>query len=546
MNLMRIPRPVVLLILDGWGLAPAGPGNAVSLAETTNFNSFWAAYPHTQLTASGEAVGLPRGEPGNTETGHLNLGAGQIVYQDLLRINMSIADGSFYQNKILAEAARHASQNKGKLHIMGLIGAGGVHSNIEHLFATLSFCKQLGLTSVYLHLFTDGRDSPPTSAPTYISQIRDVILREGVGRIATVMGRYYAMDRDLRWERTERAYRALVEGEGNKFSSPEEAIQSSYDSGKTDEFVEPAVMVDGEGKPLGLIGEGDAVIFFNFRIDRPRQLTKGFCLDDFENEANLSGGYDPYAIKYFKKHEQKDETSRPLFKRSPKIKNLYFVTLTEYQKGLPVNVAYPPQTIEMPLSRIVSDRGLRQLHASESEKERFVTFFFNGQRDGSFPGEDRLIIPSPKVATYDLMPQMSALVLTERIKALVLSKTYDFMVVNFANPDMVGHTGVLEAAIRAVETTDKCVGEIARTVMPLGGCVIVTADHGNVEEMINPKTGQIDTEHSSFPVPFILLHRELTGPRTLPSGILADVAPTVLSLMQIQKPPTMFGRSLLI
>ncbi len=540
-----IPRPVVLLILDGWGIAPEAPGNAVTLSKTPNISSYWAVYPHTQLSASGEAVGLPRGEPGNTETGHLNLGAGQIVYQDLLRINMSIADGSFFQNPVLADAIKHASSSGGNLHLMGLIGAGGVHSNIEHLFALLRYCKERGFSRALLHLFTDGRDSPPVSALTYVTQVRAAIAQEGIGQVASIMGRYYAMDRDFRWDRTQKAYLALTQGIGKPFSSPEEALQDHYSKGLTDEFLEPCVIVQNSGVPVGLIKPKDSAVFFNFRIDRPRQLTKCFVLDNFEVDANKNFSYDPFAIKYFKKHEIDNHTERPLFPRGPKINDLYFVTLTEYEKGLDCPAAFPPQTIEMPLARLFAERNLRQLHASESEKERFVTYYFNGQREGSFPGEDRLIIPSPKVATYDLLPQMSALELTQEVISRINSREYDFILVNFANPDMVGHTGVIPAAIKAVETTDICVGNIVNSTLGLEGVVLITADHGNVEEMLNPRTGQVDTEHSAFPVPFIVIDRKNSTPQTLPTGILADVAPTILKIMQIPKPPTMYGRSLL-
>ncbi len=540
------PRPVVLIILDGWGLAPPGPGNAITLAHTPNISSYWAVYPHTQLIASGEAVGLPRGEPGNTETGHLNIGAGHIVYQDLLRLNMSIADGTFFTNSVLTDAVKHANQHQSNLHIMGLIGAGGVHSNMEHLFALLAFCKNQNFTRVFLHLFTDGRDSPPTGALSYIAQVRAAIAKDGIGQIASLMGRYYAMDRDLRWERTEKAYLALSQGAGETFATPEEAIQASYAQNITDEFIKPAVFANGTGKPITIIKENDAVIFFNFRIDRPRQLTKAFVLDNFEADAN-SSSYDPFAVKYFKKHDNGQLSGdRPLFKRGAKIGNLFFVTLTEYQKNLPVHVAFPPEVVDMPLGRVISERGLRQLRATESEKERFVTFFLNGQREVRFPGEDRFIVPSPNVATYDLKPEMSSKELTDGIVNHIKSGMYDFIAINFPNPDMVGHTGILSAGVKAVEATDSSVGKIVNAVLAFNGCVVISADHGNVEEMVNPRTGQTDTEHSSFPVPLIIIQQGLLGQKTLPSGILADIAPTILALMNVPKPPTMFGRNLLI
>lgn len=546
MRLNHPPRPVVLIVLDGWGIAPPSLGNAISQAKTPNISSFWSGYLHTQLNASGDAVGLPRGEPGNTETGHLNLGAGQIVYQDLQRINMAIADGSFFRNQVILDAIKHCKSTNGDLHAMGLIGAGGVHSNIEHLFALLRLIKLEGFNRVFLHLFTDGRDSPPNGAPIYLAQIRQVIAHEGIGQIASIMGRYYAMDRDLRWDRTEKAYLALTRGIGNKSSSPEEAIQESYNRNISDEFIEPTLFTYTDGRPLSLIKPGDAVVFYNFRIDRPRQLTKSFVLDDFESQANIFSETDPYEVTHHRTHQIAPKTERPLFNRGEKIKNLFFVTMTEYQKGMPAEIAFPPQAIELPLGRIISERNLRQLRASESEKERFVTYYFNGQREISFPGEEHLIIPSPKVSTYDLKPEMSAVNLTNAVLERIADRKFDFILINFANPDMVGHSGNLGAAIRAVEVTDECVGKITRAVLLLGGCTVITADHGNAEEMINLKTGQTDTEHSTFPVPLILVHEQLKIPKTLPSGILADVAPTILNIMDIPKPQGMLGRNLLI
>jgi 2,3-bisphosphoglycerate-independent phosphoglycerate mutase len=541
---------VLLVVLDGWGLAAPGPGNAVSKSETPNMNKFAASYPHTQLQASGEAVGLPRGENGNTETGHLNLGAGRIVYQDLQRINLSIADGSFYQNQVLIGAIAHAKTNNSNLHLMGLIGAGGVHSNIEHLFALIDLCKRNNFNRVYLHLFTDGRDSPPNAAKVYISQLRAVLTRQGIGTIATLMGRYWAMDRDMRWERTAKAYFALTKGEGQLVKTPEEGIDASYAEGKTDEFIEPCIMTGADGKPLATIKENDSVIFFNFRIDRPRQLSRAFVFEDF-SKANLPVGFDPYLVKYQKSHiVQPIKDVKEPFVRGPRLNNLFFATMTEYEKAIvqaEAKIAFPPEVVKLPLGLVISQAGYKQLRVSESEKERFVTFYFNGQQEMAFDGEDRLIIPSPKVATYDLKPEMSAREITEGVLLkLKQSPDYKFVLVNFANPDMVGHTGNIGAAAMACEVVDDCLGKLSDWVMAYGGNMIITADHGNCEEMINNETGAIDTEHNKNPVPFIVISQKLAGkPITLTAGILADVAPTVLKLMNIEIPTTMTGHNLL-
>ena len=490
-------------------------------------------------------MGLPHGEDGNTETGHLNLGAGQIVYQDLPRINMAIADGTFFNNSAFLNAVEHIKRTKGNLHLLGLIGSGGVHSNIEHLYALMRFAKQNGVTQVYLHLITDGRDSAPTSALTYIAQIKQHISSLGVGQIASVMGRYWAMDRDHRWERTSRAYKALTLGEAVKALSPEDAIKQSYGNSKTDEFIEPTIIIDNSGNPLKLIRDNDAVIFFNFRIDRPRQLTKAFVLENFQKEA-VKEEFDPFAVKYHQKHLTDIQPEISLFDRGQKLQNLYFVTMTRYEENLQVDVAFPPQFIPMPLGRVLAEKGLRQLRLAETEKERFVTYYFNGQRETAFEGEDREMVPSPKVPTYDQKPEMSTPELTEVLRQKIKSGIYDFILVNVACPDMVAHTGNLAATIKACEAADKFVDVALQETLGADGILLVTADHGNAEELVNAITNQPDTEHSASDVPLYIVARQYQGkPARLQSGILADVAPTILKILGIEKPQSMNGRSLL-
>lgn len=537
----------MLVILDGWGIASEGAGNALSQASTPNMKRLFASFPHTQLGASGESVGLPRGEVGNTETGHLNLGAGRIVYQDLARINMSIADGSFFENPALLGVLEHVKKNNSKLHVMGLVGAGGVHSNIEHLYALIHFAAKNNLKELYLHAFTDGRDSPTNAAATYLSQVQAVMDQEKVGKIASVMGRYWAMDRDLRWDRIAKAYFALTKGEGRLYKTVKEIIDDSYARGQSDEFIEPSLIADSQGKPITLIGSNDAVIFFNFRIDRPRELSRAFILPDLASQMD----FDPYNIKYEKHHERAEKSVPTIgFSRGLLLTNLYFATMTEYEKPLRqagVHELFPPEHVTMPLGRAVSAEGLRQLRAAESEKERFVTFYFNGQQEFIFPGETRLIVASPKVATYDLAPQMSANELTDAVlNKLNSDPDYSLVVMNFANADMVGHTGNLAATVKAAETLDHCIGRLADYVLARSGLLVITADHGNAEEMINLKSKAVSTEHSNNPVPFIAIANEyLNHPETLHTGILADVAPTILSYLRISIPSSMMGRNLL-
>ncbi len=537
---------VLLIVLDGFGMAPPGPGNAIYLANPTNINSYLYSYPNTTLKASGQAVGLPADEVGNTEVGHLNLGAGRIVYQDLPRINMSIADGSFYKNQVFLDAIAHVKKNNSKLHILGLVGEGSVHSSVDHLYALLYLMKEQQLQNVFLHIITDGRDSPPKSALGSVKALSEKLTSLKLGTMASVMGRYYGMDRDRRWERTEKAYLCLTGGLANKSNSILEAIESSYSQGKTDEFIEPTVITTPNGAPTALIQENDAVIFFNYRIDRPRQITKAFVLDDFANQANKTLSFDPYAVKYYKSHLAKEVIVNPPFSRGEKIKNLYFTTMTEYEKNLPTHIAYPPVLVHTPLGKVLSDAGMLQLRMSESEKERFVTFYFNGQNEMAFQGEDRLIVPSPKVPTYDFKPEMSAYELTNLLITKMREKKYNFILTNFANPDMVGHTGNIQATTVAIKTVDACLAKIVNECLILDYSLVITADHGNAEQKINPQTGEISTEHTNNPVPFICINNKFQGRFIkLQSGILADVAPTVLSLLAIPKPQEMTGRNLL-
>lgn len=534
-------RPVVMLVLDGWGIGPDNPGNAIKRAKTPNIDKYWFSYLHTQLEASGQAVGLPQGEDGNTETGHLNIGAGHIVYQDLPRINMAIADGSFATTPAFLNAITHARNQNSALHIMGLVGAGGVHSNIEHLYALLNLCQQQNFTNVYIHAFTDGRDSPPTSGITYLQQLEDHCQRVGVGKIATIMGRYYAMDRDTKWDRIEKAYNAMTLGVGACTTDLIGAVQQQYDAGTTDEFIEPICVCNEDGSHR-VISDNDAAIFFNYRIDRPRELTRAFVMPNFEGGIHHMA-FDPYTEKYENTNIQ-EQKHILTFQRQKIITNLYFVTMTNYEDGLPVDIAFPPQNIKNPIGKVFADMGLRQLRITETEKERFVTYYMNGQREDVFPGELRVIIPSKGVKSYDQAPAMSAYEICDEMIKRLRTNTIDVVIANICNGDMVGHTGNLDAAVQACEVVDDVVGKIVSTVLLMNGVVFITADHGNVEEMINNQTGAKDTEHSIYPVPFFIIGKEFNQPRMLPSGILADVAPTILKVMGIEKPSSMTGRAL--
>ncbi len=546
-------KPMVLLILDGYGLAPPSEGNAITLAKKPFINSYYKLYPHGQLIASGESVGLPANEEGNTEVGHLTIGAGRVIDQDLVRINKAIKDGNFFDNKAFLDAVEHVRKNNSKLHIAGLIGSGNVHSSMEHFWALVEFCKQNKLRNIYFHLFTDGRDSPPQEGMTLIQKIDLEIKNSKVGAIASIAGRYFAMDRDGRWDRTKRVYDALVLGRGHPAYAAVDAIRKSYTEGKTDEFIEPTVIVNQKGIPIGKVDDGDAFIFFNFRIDRPRQLAMAFVLPNFESLRQFEFGEDP---------EKEGKSAGVVkfeagtFRRERTIKDLFFVTMTEYQKNLPVSaVAYPKIVVKEPLAEVLSKSNLMQMHLSESEKERFVTYYFNGQRQEKFRGEESLIIPSPKVATYDKAPQMSVFEVVNEFKRKSNEGRFHFFVINFANPDMVAHSGNLPASIKAIEFTDQAVGLVVNWTLALGGTVVLTADHGNAEELLTYPTtaffitteeGQVNTDHSNNPVPVFVISEKFKGkPLALPNGALADVAPTALSLMGIPKPVEMTGKSLI-
>ena len=525
------PKPLVLVILDGWGIAQDSRGNAITRANCTNFNGLWFSFPHALLVTAGQSVGLPEGQVGNSEVGHLNLGAGRIVFQDLLRINMSIADGTFYENESFLSAIDHAKKYDSNIHLIGLVGLGSVHSEMEHLYALLRLLKKEKIPSsrVKLHLFADGRDSPPTSAKIYLDQLEKRLLDGDLGQIASICGRYFGMDRDNRWERTGKAYFAML-GRADKIAKNAiEAVDNSYHDGKTDEYIEPTIIVDASGVALGQISENDAVIIFNYRPDRARQITKTLVMDDLKNLKTSSG------------------ESITAFERGPKISNLFSVALTQYEKNLPVTrVAFRPEEVTMPIARVFAERGARQLHIAETEKYAHVTYFFNGGRETAFDGEDRILIPSPKVASYDLKPEMSAPQITKTLIEKISSRSYDFIVVNFANADMVAHSGNFQAAIKGVQTIDYCLSLVSQAVFSQGGGLVITSDHGNAEEMINLRTGEDDTEHNVNPAPCIFAISEFRGYNLqLPQGLLADLAPSICAILKIPKPSQMTGRNLL-
>ncbi len=506
-------KPVMLMILDGYGLSEHVEGNAVLAARKPNLDKMFRDYPNTVLDASGMSVGLPEGQMGNSEVGHLNIGAGRVVYQSLTKITKSIVDGDFFENKALNNAVDNALKNNSALHLLGLLSPGGVHSHIDHIKGLLKLCKLRGLSRVYLHAFLDGRDVPPSSAREYIKDIEGYMKEIGVGTIASISGRYYAMDRDNRWERVKLAYDALVMGKGEKAQSALQALDNSYSKDLTDEFVLPTVITVG-GNTAATIRSGDSVIFFNFRPDRARELTRAL------NDKVFTG-----------------------FEREKL--DLTFVTMTQYDITLEnVEVAFGPENSRNTLGEYLSGLGKTQLRIAETEKYAHVTFFFNGGVEAPNKNEERVLIPSPKVATYDMKPEMSAYEVCEEVIRRIDSDKYDFIVINFANPDMVGHTGVFEAAKKAVEVVDECVGKIVDKILFKDGVVCITADHGNAEMMTDLKTGKIMTSHTTDPVPFIYVSRD---PKPLrDKGILADIAPTLLQIMGVEVPEEMTGKSLIL
>ncbi|HHC24904.1 MAG TPA: 2,3-bisphosphoglycerate-independent phosphoglycerate mutase [Desulfobacterales bacterium] len=513
---MSDKKPCVLIILDGWGISPNHEGNAVFLSGTPFLNKLRQEYPNTQLLCAGEAVGLPKGIMGNSEVGHLNIGAGRIVYQDLLRIDMAIQDETFSRNEELNAVMEKVNANNSGLHLMGLVSDGGVHSQLTHLLALLDMARQKGLRRVYVHAILDGRDTPPESGAGYVRQLQEHISVNNFGVIATICGRFYAMDRDTRWERVEKAFRLYTQGEGVKEKNPVEAVNHAYHREETDEFVRPIVMTYQNEEALGTVQDGDGVIFFNFRADRAREITRAFTDPDFAS-----------------------------FRREVLPSVCGYVCMTIYDETFTLPIAFPPVHLDEVLGEVISRQGLRQLRIAETEKYAHVTYFFNGGEEKPFPLEDRCLIPSPReVETYNLKPEMSAHKVTEEVLSRLQSGNYDMIVLNFANMDMVGHTGILDAAISACKIVDACVEKIVAQIMTKGGTALITADHGNAEKMTD-KEGQAHTAHTTHPVPLILVNDSLKNTQLRSDGILRDIAPTILHIMGVDKPEQMTGKSLM-
>lgn len=520
-------KPVVLLILDGWGINFNSQGNAIAQANTPTINALWRHYPAMALQASSIAVGLPWGEMGNSEVGHTILGAGRIVYQNLPRITLSIQNGSFFTNPAFLNAINRARNHKSAIHLFGMVSNGGVHSHIEHLGALIELMRNENFTEVYLHLFTDGRDTMPDSGIKFIGDLEQTLKDMNVGKIASISGRYWAMDRNNNWDRIQKVYECII-GNGENFSSSAaKAIQDNYSKGVTDEFIPPTFIENknASGERVGMVKDNDAVIFFNFREDRARELTKAFTAVDFDG-----------------------------FQRSKTIANLYFVTMTEYEKNIASEVAFQPERIVWPLARVISEKGLKQLHIAETEKYAHVTYFFNGGNEIAYPGETRSLVPSLSISNFAKRPEMSVEEIANRIVGEISRGVYDFIVGNFANADMVGHTGDLEATIKAVEAVDKNLKRVVDAVLTYNGAILITADHGNAEEKINPLTGEVLTEHTSNPVPLWFVtpknkinknQTEIMNEQGVVKGLLADIAPTILEMLEIKKPDEMTGRSLL-
>lgn len=524
-------RPVVLIILDGWGIAPPAPSNAISQAKTPNLDKYITTYPAMTLVASGDSVGLSWGEMGTSEVGHTNIGAGTIFYQSLPRISKTIADGTFFENPAFLQAISHTKKYKSKLHLMGLVSSGGVHSHIEHLYALLELAKKQEVKEVYIHVFLDGRDTIYNSGKGFIQELQQKIKDLKIkAKIASISGRFYAMDRDNHWERIEKAFKVMATGESeHKYSDPIKAIEISYENKIFDEEFIPSVMME-KNQPVALVEDKDAVIFFNFRSDRAREITQAFILPEFAK-----------------------------FPRPSEFKKLFFTGMMLYDNNLPLDaVAFLPTEITNPLAKVISDAGLKQLHIAETEKYAHVTFFFNGGIETPFKGEDRIVIPSPRVASYAEKPEMSALKVTDEVLKSVESNKYDFIVLNFANADIVAHTGDLKATIKACEVIDKCLGKIVSLVLSKNGTLLISADHGNAEELQNIQTGEIDKEHSTNSVPLLIIGNQWEGKSlgkndalgadlslVTPRGVLTDIAPTILKIMGVKKPKEMTGTALI-
>lgn len=506
--------PLALIVLDGFGHSPAREGNAIARAATPNFDRWYEQYPNTLIAASGEAVGLSSGQMGNSEVGHLNIGAGRIIRMDVTRIDHAIETGELFQDRELTLAMDHVKINNSALHIMGLVSKGGVHSRQEHLYALLRMSKERNVERVFVHAFLDGRDTAPDSGVEYVAELIDRIGEYGAGRIASIVGRYYAMDRDKRWERTAQAYRLLRYGEGRPRHSPTDAIRESYGEAVTDEFMKPIVIVGEDERPVAVVEDRDSVIFFNYRADRARQLTRAFTEEDFTG-----------------------------FDRGPR-PGIRFTCMTQYDHTFPLPVVFGPERHEEILADVFAEARLKNLRIAETEKYAHVTFFFNGGIETGYPGESRVLVPSQKVATYDLKPEMSAAEITNAVIDEINSDDYDVFIMNYANADMVGHTGVLEATIKAIEVIDACLGRVVEAIRAKGGSVIITADHGNAEQMIDPATGGPFTAHTTNLVPLIIING-YQG-RLREGGTLRDVAPTMLSMLGLPKPPQMTGEDLRI
>jgi len=506
---MKIAHRVLLVVLDGWGIRKEREANAILLAGTPAMDRLTAEFPSTELATAGLAVGLPEGQMGNSEVGHTNIGAGRIVYQDLVRINRDCASGELAQNPVIRAAMDLAKANGKAFHLLGLVSPGGVHSSMEHLYCLVAAARDRGLKNVFVHAFLDGRDTPPKSGLGFIEELETFLTRNGVGRVATVSGRYYGMDRDKRWDRVQRSFDAIVRAQGFKAPSAVQAVRASYEKNVTDEFVEPTVIVTGNGEPVGQLRDGDVAMFFNFRSDRAREMTRALAMPDFKD-------FDRGALRLGR-----------------------YVCMTQYDETFGLPVAYGPEQPVHIFPQVLSDAGLKQFRTAETEKYAHVTFFFNGGREVVFPGEDRNLVPSPReVKTYDLKPEMSAREVTRELVKRIGSNVYDFALVNLANADMVGHTGVMSAALQAVKVVDECVGQMALACERAGWVMAVSADHGNIELMVDPVTGQPHTAHTLNPVPFILAHPAFRGAKLRP-GVLADIAPTLLSVMGLPKPAEM-------